>query len=137
MVIYYLLVTCWISFLFVGIFFIQAPQWKRYFNSYYLNPQFFFLTAERILKDERKIAQLSPQGCRFEKLRKVHFLLKSEFLVIGLFVLLEVGYLLTMVVTFVYRWAWHLFSGYYKIMPDWFIFSEYFSIWWFNLIMVT
>ena len=53
---------------------------------------------------------LKSQGQRFQKLsinlalmRKVHFLLKSGFAFIGFFILLEVGYPITIAVNFVYR----------------------------------
>ena len=62
-------------------------------------------------------------------LTKVHFLLKSGFQVIIFFILLEVGYFVTIVVSFVYKWARQLFLGHYKLISDWFIFSEYFSNW--------
>ena len=70
-------------------------------------------------------------------LRKFDFLLKSGFQVIAFYVSLEVGYLAVIVLNFVYKWARQLFSGHHKIMPNWFIFSEYFSDWWFNFIMFT
>ena len=57
---------------------------------------------------------LKPQGQGFEScqvitshkfnlLRKVDFLLESGFQVIAFFILLEVGYLVTIVVNFVYK----------------------------------
>ena len=64
-------------------------------------------------------------------MRKVEFLLKSDFQVIAFFIPLEVGYPIIIVVNFVYKQARQL------IMSDWFTFSGYFFNWWFNLIMVT
>ena len=37
------------------------------------------------------------------------------------FILLEEGYLVTIVVNFVCKWAQQLFSGHYKLMSKWFI----------------
>ena len=51
-------------------------------------------------------------------LRKVQFLLKRGFQVIAFFILLEVGYLVAIIVNFVYPWARQLFSEHYKIMSD-------------------
>ena len=70
-------------------------------------------------------------------LRKVDFLLKSSFQVIAFFISLEVGYLVKIVLNFVCKGARKLFLGHHRIMLDWFIFSEYFSHWWFHFIMVT
>ena len=71
-------------------------------------------------------------------LKKVLFLLKSGFQVISqIFILLEVGHRVTIVVNFSYKGGPQSFSGHYKIMPDWFIYLEYFSDWWFNFIVVT
>ena len=61
---------------------------------------------------------------------EVYLVLKSGFQVIAFFILLKVGYLVTIVVR-------QLFSGHYKIMSDWFIFSEYFSDSWLNFNMIT
>ena len=60
---------------------------------------------------------------------KVDFLLKIGFQVIVFFIPLGVGYLVIIVVNFVYKWAWQLFLGHHKIMSDWFIFLEHFSDW--------
>ena len=82
---------------------------------------------------------LKPQGQGFEScqvitshifnlLRKVDFLLESGFQVIAFFILLEVGYLVTIVVNFVYKWAGQLFLEHDKIMSDWVIFRNIFLI---------
>ena len=50
--------------------------------------------------------------------RKVDFFLKNDFQVMAFSILLEVGYLVIIVVNFVYKWARQLFSGSHKIMSD-------------------
>ena len=97
------------------------------------------------LKDS--CSELKPQRQGFEKflvwkviasdnsnlLRKVVFLLKSNFQVTAIFIFLEVGYL---VVNFIYKWKRQIFLVHHKIMSDWFIFSKYLSEC-FNFVMVT
>ena len=46
---------------------------------------------------------------------KFHFLLKSTFQVMSFFIVLEVGYLVTIVVNFVCKRVLQLFSRHYKI----------------------
>ena len=70
-------------------------------------------------------------------LRKAYFLLKNGFQVIAFFILLELGYLVTTNVKFVYKWARQLFSGHYKMISDWFIFSKHFSDCWVSCMTVT
>lgn len=50
-------------------------------------------------------------------MRTVHFLLESDFQVIGFFILLKIRY----AVKFIYNWARQLFSAHYKIISGWFI----------------
>ena len=97
------------------------------------------------LKDS--CSELKPQRQGFEKflvwkviasdnsnlLRKVVFLLKSNFQVTAIFNFLGVGYL---VVNFIYKWKRQIFLVHHKIMSDWFIFSKYLSEC-FNFVMVT
>ena len=52
--------------------------------------------------------------------------MKGDFHVIAFFILLAVGYLVTTVLNFVYKWAQQLFLRHEKIISHWFIFSEYF-----------
>ena len=69
-------------------------------------------------------------------LRKAYFLLKIGFQVVAFFIVLEVGYLIIIVANFAYKGAQKLFLENHKIMTDWFMFSEYFSNWLCNFIMV-
>ena len=92
-----------------------------------------------VLKPDRQDLK-SCQLIAFDKSnvqRIAHFLPKSDFHVVAIFILLEVGYLVTIVMYFVYKWARQLFSEHYKITSAWFMFSEFFSDWWFNFVTVT
>ena len=66
---------------------------------------------------------------------KVDLILKRDFQVITFFIHLEVGYLVLIAASFFYKWVRQLFLRHHKIISDWFILSEHFSDWWFNLIM--
>ena len=70
-------------------------------------------------------------------LRKVYFLLKHCFQVTAFLEFFgRVGYLITIAVIFVYKWAQQLFLGHYRMMFEW-LFLGHFSDWWFSFIMVT
>ena len=92
-----------------------------------------------VLKPDRQDLK-SCQLIAFDKSnlqRIAHFLPKSDFHIVAIFILLEVGYLVTIVMNFVYKWARQLFSEHYKTTSAWFMFSEFFSDWWFNFVTVT
>ena len=61
-------------------------------------------------------------------LRKVDFFLKNSFKVIAFFIPLKVGYLVIILINFVYKIARQLFSGHCKIITDWSIFRTIFPI---------
>ena len=69
------------------------------------------------------------QGLAFDTynlLRKADFLLKSGFQDIAIFIPLEEGYLVIIVINVVYKWVRELFSGYQKIMSEIYIFWIFF-----------
>ena len=71
-------------------------------------------------------------------LRKAYFLLKSGFQVIAFFYSFGVRIpCYNWCKIDVYKWARQLFSGHYKMISDWFIFSKYFSDWWVSCMTVT
>ena len=71
-------------------------------------------------------------------LRKAYFLLKSGFQVIAFFYSFGVRIpCYNWCKIDVYKWARQLFSGHYKMISDWFIFSKHFSDCWVSCMTVT
>ena len=98
-----------------------ADSWKTQTSKYLKKEIQFFPVVKNSL--------ITPESCRDR-----YF--KSGFKVIGYFILLEVGCLVTTVVNFLYKWARQVFLSYCKVKSDGFIFSEYFFNWLFNFIIV-